>query len=782
MTEQIESTRAKEYFVVGKPLPRIDGFVKATGQAQFTEDLILPGMLYGKILRSPYPHARIIHIDTSKAEKLRGVESVITGRDTPGIKYGWLDNMPPDRYPLAIDKVRFLGDEVAAVAAIDEEIAEEAVKLINVDYELLPSVFDPIEAMKDGAPRIHEDLMVNSELPWEDLGLGPRPKPFKVENNIAAIYSRSHGDIEKGFKEAHYSREDKFIIPSTAHGAIEPHVVIANFNSSGNLQVWVCNQGYELKRVWLAATLGIPMSKIRIMKTYVGGAFGGKIILLSNEFVAALLSKKTGKPIKITLSREEVFATCYQDHRMTIEIKTGIKKDGTLTAQQIKVIIDAGGYRGSANIAFSLGYSKTNPVYNIPNVKHSGIGVYTNKSCCGPKRGHGTPQMVFAIESQLDMIARDMGFDPVELRLKNVRKEGATLPNGDKLLSCGLTDCIEKAAESAGWEIKRGKTENRGIGIGVSAAQSGVPVYPYGSTAVVKLNTEGSITLFTGTIELGQASDTAVCQIAAEELGVALEDINLVSADSELCSTDLGNYAMGGIHVTGEAVRRAAADVRQQLLKLASTISGKNVDELMIMNHGLYTKETSKRLASFSEMLRAGPREGSTIIGKGYCRGGPSREGGRFTDAYAFTAAVAEVEVDRETGNIRLLKVTIAHDSGTSINPLSTQGQIEGQAVMTQGDMFLEEILFEGGQIINSSFIDYALPESVGSTVVNFIDVLTFEPTGPFGAKEAGECARPPLMAAIANAIYHATGIRFNNPPITADKILVALKRQPLPY
>jgi len=376
------------------------------------------------------------------------------------------------------------------------------------------------------------------------------------------------------------------------------------------------------------------------------------------------------------------------------------------------------------------------------------------------------------------MIARDMGFDPVELRLKNVRKEGATLPNGDKLLSCGLTECIEKAAESAGWEVKRGKTVNPGIGIGVGAAQSGLAVYPFGSTAIVKLTPEGSITLFTGTIEMGQASDTAMCQIAAEELGVALEDINLVSADSELCSIDLGNYAMGGIHVTGEAVRRAAADVKQQLLERASTTSGIKADELKLMNRGLYVKGTSKRLSSFSEALRAGPGEGSTIIGKGYCRGGPPRAGGRFTDAYAFTAAVAEVEVDRETGNIRLLKVTIAHDSGTSINPLSIRGQIEGQAVMSQGDMFLEEILFEGGQIVNPSFIDYALPESMGSTEVNFIDVLTFEPTGPFGAKEAGECARPPLMAAIANAIYHATGIRFNTLPITADRILVALKKQ----
>lgn len=776
MKVQVEEAGVAEYSVVGKSLPRIDGFIKASGQAQYTDDLILPGMIYGKILRSPYPHARILHIDTSKAEKLPGVKAVITGRDTPGVQYGFTDGLPPDKYPLSIDKVRFIGDEVAAVAAINEDIAEEALNLIKIEYELLPAVFDPMEAMKDDAPRIHEDLIPSSELAWEDLGLGSMPKPYRVVNNIAATYSRSHGDIDHGFKEADYIREDRFVIPATAHGAIEPHVALANFDPAGNLQIWVCNQGYIVKRQWLAATLGIPLNKIRVLKSYVGGAFGGKIMLFSHEFLAAFLSMKIGRPVKITLTMEEVFTACYQDQRMIIELKTGIKKNGTLTARQMKTIIDAGAYRGTSRIASWLAYYKTSPVYDIPIMKHDAICVYTNKSFCGPKRGHGTSQMVFAIESQLDIIAEELGLDPVELRLKNARKEGTTLPNGDKLLSCGLTECIEKASESAGWEVKRGKIENRGIGIGVSAAQSGSAVYPFGSTATVKLDPEGTITLFTGTIEIGQASDTAMCQIAAEELGVPMEDIYLVSADSELCSIDLGNFAMGGIHGTGEAVRLAAADVKHQLLEQASKVLGIKVDESKVMNHGLYDKRTSKRLASFSEVLKAGPREGSTIIGKGYCRGGPSKDQGRHTDAYAFTVAVAEVEVDRETGNIRLLKVTIAHDSGTLINPLSTEGQIEGQAVMGQGDMFLEEILFEGGQIINPSFIDYVLPVSVDAIEVKFIDIQTFEPTGPFGAKEAGECARPPLMAAIANAIYHATGIRFNSLPITAHKILVALK------
>lgn len=778
---KMEVVREKKYSIVGKPLPRVDGVSKATGKANYTGDLILPQMLYGKVLRSPHPHARIINIDTIKADKLPGVKAIIIGKDLPGIRYGWRDNLPPDKYPLAIDKVRFIGDEVAAVAAIDEDTAEEALNLIRVTYEPLPAVFDPVEAMEAGAPVIHEDLIPSSELAWEDLGLGSKPRPYRVVNNIGATYSRSHGNIEQGFKEADYIREDRFAIPSTAHCALEPHVALASFDSSGNLQIWLGHQGYEVKRQWLAALLGIPIGKIRILKAHVGGAFGGKVELFPFEFLAAFLSRKTDRPVKITLSREEVFTSCYQDQRMAIEVKTGITKNGTLTARKMKIIMDAGGYRGTSLIALWLAYSKTSPVYHIPNVRHDGICVYTNKSSCGPKRGHGTPQVVFAIESQLDMIAEDLGLDPVELRLKNVRKQGTTLPNGDKLASCGLTECIEKAAESSGWEVKRGKIKNRGIGIGASAAQNGGVIYPFGSAATVKLNPEGSITLFTGTVDTGQAADTAMCQIVAEEMGVALEDVNLVSADSELCSTDLGNYAMGGIHITGEAVMLAAADTKRQLLEQASKVLQRKVDELEVMNHGLYIKGTSTKLASFSEVLRVGQREGIVIVGKGYCSVAPSREG-FFSNvlahnAYSFTVAVAEVEVDSETGEIRLLKVTVAHDTGFPINPLSIEGQIQGQVIMGQGDLFFEETLTEEGKIVNPSFVDYSLQGALDTTEVEFIDVYTSEPRGPFGAKQAGECARPPVIAAIANAIYHATGIRLTKIPVTAEKILLALKK-----
>lgn len=765
-----------EHSVVGKPLPRIDGAAKATGQAKYTDDLTLPQMLHGKILRSPHPHARIVNIDTSRAERLPGVKAVVTGKDTAGIRYGYVDGLPPDMYPLSVDKVRYVGDEVAAVAAIEEEIAEEALELIKIDYELLPAIFDPEEAMKDDAQQVHEGFLPSPTMAWEDMGFGKKPEPYKVSNNICATFSRSHGDIEKGFKESDYIHADRFVIPTTAHCAMEPHIALANFDSSGSLQVWISHMGYERKRQYLAATLGMPLNKVRVLKAYVGGGFGGKVMLFSCEFLAAFLSRKTGRPVKIVMSREEVFAATQGDQRMTIDLKTGIKKDGTLVAQEIKVLNDSGAYRGSSLIAMRLAYSKIIPIYNIPNVKCEGICVYTNKLVCGPKRGHGTPQVAFGIESQFDMIAKELGIDPLELRLKNARKEGETLPNGDRLTSCGLVECIKKAAESAGWWDKYGKKENHGMGIGVSAAQSSTEIYPYGSSAVVKINPDGSVTLFTGAVETGQGSDTAMCQIVAEEMGLALEDVILVSADSELCPTDLGNFIMGGVYVTGEAVRLAAADARRQFLEEASRVLEIGVEELGVKNRSIYIKENPEKLVSFSTVLKLSQRDRDVIIGKGYRKAGPKMELGFFSDAYTFTVAVAEVEIDKETGVISLLRIILAHDGGFAINPLNVEGQIEGQVVMGQGDLLYEEVLIKDGQIINASFVDYKIPLSLDDMEIKLISVDTFDPGGPFGAKEAGECARSPLLPAVSNAIYNAIGVRFKELPLTPDKILTAIR------
>jgi len=779
----------KEYAVVGKPLARVDGKVKVTGEALFAGDIRLPNMLHGKILRSPYPHAKIIRIDTRKAEALPGVKAVITGRDVGPVRFGFVDTprYPADMYPLAIDKVRYIGEEVVAVAAVDEITAAEALELIEVEYEPLPAVFDPEEALKDGAPQVHdEEIVPTTTCAWQDWGVARAARPYKAVNNICATTSMSYGDIEKGFSESDYIREDKFVVPATSHAAMEPHVALASYDSSsGKLDVWLGHMSLAVKQYWLAKTLGIPLSKVRVHRVFTGGAFGGKIPLFPYEFLAAFLSKKTGRPVRIVLSREEVFTSCRLSHRMIIDVKTGVKSDGRIVAQHVKLINDPGAYRGSSPVVMFLAHAFRNPIYNIPNWKHEGIGVYTNKAVCNPKRGHGSPQMSFAVESQLDLIAEHLGIDPAELRLRNVRKTGDVLPNGDKLDSCGLSIGIRRAIEATGWKEKRGGGNNRGIGMGLAAMFSGAAYYPFASAAIARLNPDGTATLFTGQSEFGQGSDTAMSQIAAEELGLTLDDIILVSADSELCPIDIGGFLSGGVFVSGEAVRRAAADAKRQLLNIASEILETEVDELEINNGHVIVKAKPERGASFGELVKYNIQKhnGDSIIGKGFCKPVPeiefypslSKGTGRFTAAYGFTMAVAEVEVDPETGKVKVHRITIADDCGQPINPLNVHGQLLSQAVMGVGDALLEEVVTEEGRIVNPSFEDYKIPGVHEVPEFIHISTETVEPKGPFGGKEVGECARAAVIAAIANAVTNAIGTRIYSLPITPEKVLKAI-------
>ncbi|MDZ4247358.1 MAG: molybdopterin cofactor-binding domain-containing protein, partial [Dehalococcoidia bacterium] len=505
----------------------------------------------------------------------------------------------------------------------------------------------------------------------------------------------------------------------------------------------------DIKRFWLAKTLGLPISKVRVHKTYIGGAFGGKINLFPYEFLAALLSKKTGLPVKITLTREEVFMTCRTSHPMIIDLKTGVKKDGTLVAQHMKIIADPGAYRGTSPIAMFLTHIFASPVYRIPNVKHEATAVYTHKSICCPKRGHGNPQARFAIESQLDMIAADIGINPLEIRLKNARETGDVLPNGDKLKSCGLKECLTSAARGAGWQDKREKPDGYGIGIGVAAMFSGSAVYPFGSGALIKLNPDGTATIFTGQVEFGQGSHTAMAQIAAQELGLRLEDVSIVAADTELCPVDMGNYLSCGIFVSGEAVRRAAADARRQLLGLTSKVLNVEPTSLEIVQGKIRLKHAPEKSLSFSEAMKATQMSGGTnIVGRGFKEAlasvtfapGISRGAGRFTDAYSFAVAVAEVLVDKKTGKVKILRIITAGDSGFPINPLSLDGQLDGQAVMAQGDVLFEDVLRVDGVMINPSFLEYKLPGAMDTPGLESIHIHAPDPGGPFGGKEGGEC------------------------------------------
>jgi 4-hydroxybenzoyl-CoA reductase subunit alpha len=777
---------------IKKGLKRTDGEQIVTGRARYTVDITLPGMIFGKILRTPYPHAKIKKINTERAKELEGVKAVITGRDTGYRRFSFIDTpaFPADQTPIAIDKVRFVGEGVAAVAAISEDIAEKALDLIEVEYEELPSVFDPEDAMKDGAPAIHDIIEPNTTTAWEDFGVPSiKSRPYKVTNNISNKNLIKYGDIENGFKEADHIREDRFQVPSTSHVAMEPHVAVANYQPTGKLDVWLTHMGYEHKRFWLAKLLDIPISKVRVHKTYVGGAFGGKISLFPYEFITAYLSRLTLRPVKITLTRQEVLCVCPPARRMIVYLKTGVKKDGKITAYHAKVIDDVGAYRRSSPTAMYLAHAFRNSIYDIPNVRHEGYGVYTNKLATTAKRGHSMQQMSFAVESQIDMICEDLGLDKVEMRLKNFRKKGDVLPNGDKLRSYALPECLIAAVEKIGWREKYGKKKFRGLGIGTASMFSGAHNFPFASAAMLRLNHDGRLILYTGQTEFGIGIDTVMSQIVAEVLNCPIDYVIVNSGDSEVCPHDIGNWLSAGMFVSGEAARKAALDLKDQMLSYASTGLDIPADDLYMMGGWIKSKSNESKKLSFSDISRYGIQMagGDPLIGKGYTKCIPdvyfwkgtynktaslSSGRGRFTEAYGLAAATAEVEVYPETGEVNIIEIVVADDLGTPINIKSVEGQIMSQAVMGIGDVLFEEIKIKRGIVMNPNLLEYRVPTSNDIPRINSIIADSYEPRGPFGAKEVGETPRAAVISAIANAICNATGERIYTLPMTSDRIM----------
>ncbi|MDF1590846.1 MAG: xanthine dehydrogenase family protein molybdopterin-binding subunit [Desulfobacterales bacterium] len=767
---------------VGKRILRKDGPLKVTGQATYTVDIRPSGLLTGRILRSPHPHARILNIDISRALQLAGVRAVITAKDAPGIKHGFVETprYPADQWPLAANRVRYVGEEIAAVAAVDSHVAAEALSLIRVDYEPLPAVFEPEEAMGTDAPEIH-----------------PRhPKITDPFSNIAGKTDSGWGDVAEGFARSHYVREDRFQSHLRTHGYLEPQVTVADFESSGKLNVWTSSQGPFIKRAKLARTLGLAQSAVRIHQAYVGGAFGGKIDLFSHEFCAALLSLKSGRPVKIEASRDEIFSAYRHGQPLIVELKTGVKKNGALLAQQIRVINNCGAYRGSGAVIIFLSWGFVMLPYRLPNLKYEGFAVYTNNSVRAPQRGHGAPQIRFAVDSQLDMIAAELGMDPIAIRLKNARQSGESLPNGDNVHNCGLSQCIQKAADHTGFQQKYGRKRStagptdpvrRGIGIGVSSYFSGSLIYPNSSSVVVKMNDDGSATLLTGALDIGQGAETILCQIVAEELKIPMDEIEVIAADTETTPVDIGSWISGNAYVTGNAARVAATEVRKKLLELAAEELEANPDDLVVANKSVYVAGSPDRRLSYGQLIAAGirKRRGDPLIGEGHWRTmkdvpfHPSlaTTKGRWSENYAFDAQVAEVEVDTETGVVRLLRAVTAHDCGFPINPLLVEGQIDGQVSMALGHAFMEEVRMEAGRTLNPSFLEYRMPTIHQVAVSEHIDVITesYQKDRPYRTKEVGEGYVSAILAAIANAIYDAVGVRLFETPFTPEKILKGL-------
>jgi len=756
----------KEFTVVGTRVPMLDAAQKVKGTAQFTDDLTLPGMLYGKILRSPYPHARILRIDTAQARKLPGVKGVLTGQDIPDRKYGIVP-MAKDEYALARGKVRFIGDDVAAVCAVDPEIAEEALALIKVEYEELPALFSPLEAMKDGAPEIHEG----------------------VKNNTSFAIKKELGNCAQAFAESDAVFEDTFYSQPVNHAPLEPHAALAQYDPlTGELTVWASTQIPFFLRRNLASTLLLPESKVRVIKPKVGGGFGQKIDLFAKDFCAAWFAIHLAGPVKFLYDRDEVFIATRQRHPMYLTVKTGVKKDGTILAQQFKAYADGGAYNSTAPTMIALSCYFLMIPYRVPNLLYEGYHVYTNKPVGGAMRGHGIPQARFAVERQLDMIAVRMGLDPAELRIKNSIHAGEPHPAKFIINTCGFADSVREAAAAIGWQEKRGKLPlGRGVGLAGASFPSGVSNMSHiSSGAVVQLGRDEAVNVLSGAADIGQGAETVISQIVAEELGVPIEDIRITAADTGITPLDPGTFGSGVTVRAGNAARLAALSVKQKLLHFVAARLGVEAAELVSRNRRIFLKDDPEKGMTLSEVLKEYQYADlpMPIVGRGSWMAPAKepttlfKEEGNFAPNYSFMTQAAEVEVDLHTGRVKLVKMVTAHDCGRAINPMLVEGQLEGSVVGGMGQALYEDVVMEQGQMMNPSFLDYGFPTFLEMPDIEAIEVETDDPIGPFGAKEAGEGTQLSPAPAIVNAIYDAIGVDFLELPITPEKILDALEKR----
>ena len=758
-------TEMESLSVIGKRQPLIDGLAKATGQAKYTADLELPGMLTAKMLRSPLAHARVLHVDSSKALALRGVWAVVTGMDVTGQKYGFFRSRRDERG--LTRKARYIGDPVAAVAAIDEETALEALELIEVEYEELPAVFSSEEAMQEGAPLVHDGY----------------------EKNIVAHRLFDFGDVGQGFKESDLIREDRFYSQGITHGNPEPRASLAQYDPSGKLTLWTATQSPYFVRRDLSLALGIPEYKIHVIKPYVGCGFGGKVELCSHQVAASLLAIKTGRPVKICLTREEELAFTRLRVPMVVEVRTGVKKDGSIMAQHVRCLADGGAYASSSVLLmYNSGLTCMIP-YQIPNFKYEGTMTYTNKPVSGAMRGHGANQPRFAVESQLDMIAEDIGMDPAQLRLKNATQRGYTSISGLVFNSCELPRAIKESTRHAGWHEKRGKKESlRGIGLACGGFVCGARLAGHSASgSFIQVGEEGGVTILTGSSDLGQGSRTVVAQIAAEELGISPSDITVHSGDTETTPIDPGTFSSRVTFYAGNATLLAARDIKSQLAQIAAELMEANAEDIVFKDAKVFVQGNPDRFMHFKDLTREAEAlgHGRLIVGKGNWAPTntqfPDKKTryGNVSGGYSFACQVAEVEVDPETGQVTLVNVTIGDDCGRVLNILGVEGQAEGSAVMGFGHALMENIIFgDNGQIMNPSFLEYKIPMAKDVCDIKLVEVGVPDPVGPYGAKEIGEGLLISSVPAIINAIYDAVGVRITELPVTPEKILEGLRNK----
>ena len=753
--------------VVGRRTPLVDARAKVTGQGVYTDDIKLPGMLVGKILRSPLAYARITSIDTSRAEALDGVRAVVTGRESTA-RFGVLP-VSQDETAMAVDRVRYIGDCVAGVAADDEEIALEALGLIDVRYDPLT----PVLTIDDG--------LKPAEVPIHDKTVGGTNVQKSVEQNF--------GDVDRAFSEAAFVERHEFTFPAVTHAFTEPHCVIAHHDHDGRLTVWSATQVPHYLHRALSAVMEMEMHRIRVVRPMVGGAFGGKSDPFPHEMIAALLSRRTRRPVKIRFDREEVFITNHGRHPTRTSMAMGVSREGKITGLDLRALIDGGAW-GSFGVVTTYynGVLCMGP-YRINDFRYSGKRVYTNKPPSGAMRGHGAVNSRFAMEVIVDMLAERVGMDPIDFRLANLLPPNTKTINEFRITTNGTRECLETVRKASSWDELHGKLP-RGEGIGVACgfyiSGSALPIHwtktPQ-STVHIKIDSDGGVTVHSLAAEIGQGSDTMLAQCVAEPLGIPLTRVRVLSSDTDTAPIDLGSYSSRVTFMAGNAARRAAEQVRAELIAAASRLTGYQPEGFVLKDESLVYAPDPGVSVSFMEALQEAIKDRGALIARG-CYASAPPMGGKFKGAaaglspsYSFQAYVARVKVDEDSGEVRLVKIWAAHDCGRALNPTAVIGQIQGCVHMGLGQALVEDFRYHKGNILDANLLDYRTLTSKQMPPVEVFIIETNDPEGPFGAKEAGEGPILPAAPAVANAIHDAVGIRMKELPMTPDRILRQLTK-----
>ncbi len=764
------------YSVVGQSVYRTDANPKVTGRALHVGNIEMPGMLHVAVLRSPYAHARITRIEKSKAEALEGVAVVLTGADIakmPGID----PHFGPafrDQPILAVERVCYIGDSVVAVAAVDRRTAEDALQLVEVDYEPLPAVHDVIEAAKAGATLVHEQhrpAKAFADLAHVKAG---------QQSNVCYHFKLRTGDVDKAFAEADRVFEDWFSSPPAQHMPMEPHVTLVYVDEHQRINVWTASQSPSYVRTELATTFGIPMHRIRVRVPYLGGGYGAKLYAKLEPLVT-VLALITKKPVRYALTREEEFLTITK-HKVVTKIKTAVK-NGALTARKCEVYWDTGAYAEiGPRIGHKSGYTSAGP-YRIPNVWIDSYCVYTNKVPAGAFRGFGVPQVIWAYDSQTDMIARALGADPVEFRLTPALDEGERFATGTVVRSFGVKEAIRKAAQAVEWskpKLAQSGTKRRGKGI---AAGVKAVLTPSISGAIVILNADGTANVLSSTVEMGQGSETTMAQIVAEELGMDAGRVHIVQPDTDVTPYDTITAGSRSTYHMGNAVRMAAAKIKTELCEVVAAKLEVDPGDLLARNGKIVVRGMEERGMAIGEIFLAKFGSlGTTLAAEAVCQPTAAQmdpetgQSEKCTEYWFPSATAAEVEVDTETGHVKVLKLFSVGDTGTAINPRHCEQQLLGAALMHLGLTMFEEMIFDEGQLINGSLLDYQVASIKDMPdLVQPIIVQVAHDDGPFGAKGAGETGALTVAPAIANAIHDAVGVRIRDLPITPERVLRAL-------